>query len=344
MPRVVRRVLREGDAEPAEHAAQRERERETLHVLASDPQGASKLARAPTATSLWSAAFRGNIGLLMPVGSRATLLALAAFFVVAPVAQARDVWRTPAPGVRVLSRTDHYRDGSVYQLYAAFVDLCGEGARFRVTAPDEKRISVPEWGERIHGLAAVNGDFFDVRPLRSVGPLCGNGQWWAPARVLQYDCMLVGGPDRPVSVERGALERVQGDHSITEVMSSQEQVVHLGAVQLREEIRRGGRRPRTGVGLTRDGHTLVLVVIDGGQDAPSAGASSRELAQHMVSLGVVEGVRLDGGGSTTLWVKGIGLVNRPSEVLRRVANHVGVALVAGAGVPAWCQSTGAAPR
>lgn len=280
----------------------------------------------------------------MFVGSRATLVALATLLAFASVAQARDVWRTPAPGVRVLSRTDHYRDGGVYQLYAAFVDLCGDGARFRVTAPDERRISVPEWGERIHGLAAVNGDFFDVRPLRSVGPLCGNGQWWTPARALQYDCMLVGGPDRRVSVERGELERVQGDHSITEVMSSQEQVVHLGAVQLRESIRRGGRRPRTGVGLTRDGRTLVLVVIDGGQDAPSAGASSRELAQHMVSLGVVEGVRLDGGGSTTLWVKGLGLVNRPSEVLRRVANHVGVALVAGAGVPAWCRNAGAAPR
>lgn len=71
------------------------------------------------------------------------------------------------------------------------------------------------------------------------------------------------------------------------------------------------RHPRTAVGVSRDGNTLFLVTVDGRQEN-SAGMSLPELADLMVSLGVAQGLNLDGGGSTTMVINGE-VVNSPSD-------------------------------
>lgn len=58
--------------------------------------------------------------------------------------------------------------------------------------------------------------------------------------------------------------------------------------------------PRTAVGLSRDGRTLIWLVIDGRQTSYSLGATVEETAQWLARLGAHEGLMLDGGGSTTL--------------------------------------------
>jgi hypothetical protein len=49
-----------------------------------------------------------------------------------------------------------------------------------------------------------------------------------------------------------------------------------------------------------------------------------QFAQYMKSLGATYAVNMDGGGSTTMWVKGQGLVNVPSDSTgeRAVTNAV----------------------
>ena len=68
------------------------------------------------------------------------------------------------------------------------------------------------------------------------------------------------------------------------------------------------RHPRTVVGITAAGETL-LVTADGRGD--SAGLTLLEAAQLMVRLGSVHAVNLDGGGSTTFVIGG-SVRNRPS--------------------------------
>jgi exopolysaccharide biosynthesis protein len=70
-----------------------------------------------------------------------------------------------------------------------------------------------------------------------------------------------------------------------------------------------GRNPRTAVGATASGE-LLLVTVDGRQ-AISRGVSLQELAELMKKLGAVQAINLDGGGSTTLSVKGL-VINSPS--------------------------------
>lgn len=71
------------------------------------------------------------------------------------------------------------------------------------------------------------------------------------------------------------------------------------------------RHPRTLAGITAEG-TLILVAVDGRQAGYSAGASFEESAIILQSLGAVEAVNLDGGGSTTVTL-GADRVNRTSD-------------------------------
>lgn len=70
------------------------------------------------------------------------------------------------------------------------------------------------------------------------------------------------------------------------------------------------RNPRTIVGVDAEGRTL-LVTADGRQTT-SLGLSIKEAADVARSLGMVEAINLDGGGSTTM-VAGGRVVNAPSD-------------------------------
>jgi exopolysaccharide biosynthesis protein len=81
--------------------------------------------------------------------------------------------------------------------------------------------------------------------------------------------------------------------------------------------------PRTGIGFAADG-TVFFVVVDGRDANWSIGMHLDEFAQVFIDLGATYAINLDGGGSTAMWVKGMGLVNRPSdpEGERPVSNGV----------------------
>jgi hypothetical protein len=70
------------------------------------------------------------------------------------------------------------------------------------------------------------------------------------------------------------------------------------------------RHPRTGVGVTPKGH-ILLVTVDGRRDA-SVGMSITEFARLFQWLGAESAMNLDGGGSSTMVVRGR-VVNSPSD-------------------------------
>ncbi|MBT2690833.1 phosphodiester glycosidase family protein [Bacillus sp. ISL-47] len=71
------------------------------------------------------------------------------------------------------------------------------------------------------------------------------------------------------------------------------------------------RNPRTLAGVKADG-TLLFVTVDGRAPGLSVGANFEESARIMKSLGAVDALNLDGGGSTSMTV-GNTLVTRPSD-------------------------------
>jgi MYXO-CTERM domain-containing protein len=87
--------------------------------------------------------------------------------------------------------------------------------------------------------------------------------------------------------------------------------------------------------VSADGRKLILIVVDG-RTTVSVGMRCTELADLMVELGAADAVNLDGGGSSTMWVAGDGVVNDPSDGAQRtVGNHLGV-VASGAGEPGSC--------
>lgn len=88
------------------------------------------------------------------------------------------------------------------------------------------------------------------------------------------------------------------------------------------------RHPRTAVGVSADGRTLIILAIDGRQPGYSVGVTLPELADLMLDLGAQDALNLDGGGSTSFYLRradGSLVTNRPSDGhWRPVANHLGI--------------------
>jgi Phosphodiester glycosidase len=92
------------------------------------------------------------------------------------------------------------------------------------------------------------------------------------------------------------------------------------------------RHPRTAVGIRADGR-LMLVVVDGRRPGWSVGMTLVELANLMKYLGAVTAMNMDGGGSSTMVVKGV-IKNKPSDGSERaVTNSVLVLPGADTGEP-----------
>lgn len=72
------------------------------------------------------------------------------------------------------------------------------------------------------------------------------------------------------------------------------------------------RNPRTFVGILPGGN-VMLVVVDGRAEGHAAGITFTEEVQLARWLGMHTALNLDGGGSSTLWTKRVGIVNCPTD-------------------------------
>lgn len=82
------------------------------------------------------------------------------------------------------------------------------------------------------------------------------------------------------------------------------------------------RHPRSAIGVSADGKTLVMMVVDGRSDI-SAGVSTSDLAGLMLFAGCSDAINLDGGGSSTLYTHLRGVCNTPSDPRpRKVGNAI----------------------
>jgi hypothetical protein len=91
----------------------------------------------------------------------------------------------------------------------------------------------------------------------------------------------------------------------------------------------GVRHPRTAI-ATVDKNRVLLITVDGRHAGKSAGMSAKELTQFIQKyFNPAYALNLDGGGSTTMWIKGEGVVNYPTDNKRfdhygqrRIRNYI----------------------
>lgn len=232
-------------------------------------------------------------------------------------ARATDTTTTPYPGLELLHRKTASQD-----IHVLFVDLCTPGVRIRATRHAERGRTVSSFATLVGAKAAINANFYNLTTFETTGPAMGDGEAWGGA-----DGQLVApvqfGPYRvalPADVSTAGLAGWA-----REVVSGRPSLVVAGTARDASAASTcDARNPRTGLGLSADRETLILAAVDG-RRTDALGMTCNELGRLLQELGAADAINLDGGGSTTMWLAGSGVVNQPSDGTQRVVgNHLAV--------------------
>ncbi|MGP1273541.1 MAG: phosphodiester glycosidase family protein [Phycisphaerales bacterium] len=205
-------------------------------------------------------------------------------------------------------------------------------------------VETPTWAESAGVAVAINANYFSAKSDGSadiVGLCVVDGVEVSPPRCYEgvSDPVLLvladgsavvssGTPEESRSSVRTAVAGVGGSPT-SEVRGTL--LVRDGeAMGTTARVQPEARHPRTAAGVSEDGRTLYLVVIDGRQEGWSVGVTLPELAELLAGMGADDAVNLDGGGSSSFvsFVGGEKVVNRPSDgVFRPVAVSLGIELL-----------------
>ena len=188
--------------------------------------------------------------------------------------------------------------------FSLFVAINGDGYSY-LDASVNPATTCPNGGDPVkaNGYAASRGKVYS--PIKTVQPIVYIG--------ARNQVTVNGNQSQPFNAISG--DRLVVDKGV--------RVKNLAATT---------PSPRTALGVNKNGRWLSLFVIDGRQDGYSEGVTFPEMANLMISYGIYTGVNMDGGGSSTMVIKGVDgkarVVNSPIDLNvvgkeRKVANHLG---------------------
>ncbi len=225
------------------------------------------------------------------------------------------------------------------------IDLRTNGLRFLVTPPDDPGSDLPLRGRTTSQFLqefdldiAVNGD--GCSPWWSRGPLDYYprvGDPLAPRGTAASRGKVYWRTDLPVpTLYISSRNRLSFDAPSRpyNAISGETRLIINGSIV--GDLNDTDLHPRTAVGYSKNGRYLYLVVVDGRQPLYSEGITLRELAELLLSLGAYNAMNLDGGGSSTMVIRGRDgqprVLNSPIDQYipgreRVVCNHLGIYFV-----------------
>lgn len=242
-------------------------------------------------------------------------------------------------------RTHHF---TYRQLFGSNQNLCiieiPKGSKSHlVLAADTVLTRVSDFAIRAKAQAAINGSYFDMRSGAPVCYLRINGKQLGENTPMATDSVNRKYYQNATlrMTRRGHPRFLVPDSSRTaecklpdsNIMTAGPMLIHRGEIVPQRLDRKFvyARHNRTAIGLKADG-TIVLLVADGRAKNECDGLSLPELTRIMRWLGCTEAANLDGGGSSTMYINGLGengIVNHPSDNgrfdaagQRRVANAI----------------------
>jgi hypothetical protein len=231
----------------------------------------------------------------------------------------------PYPGVHHQA----WHDAAIpARMHVVRIDLSAAAITLFATAEAERGARPSAFAASQGAQVAINGDSFTPSDYAPAGLAVGDGAAWSGtadddlegflrfARVGERTQAAISAPSDVVAT--GDLpDGTQG------VVSGRPLLVRAGqpvsGFDCNDEIAMPClRAPRTAVGVSADGNTLIVVVVDGWQTG-SLGMTAGELAGFLDGLGARDALALDGGGASTLFIAGEGgVVSSPSDGAERV--------------------------
>lgn len=215
--------------------------------------------------------------------------------------------------------------------YMAVLEVPRKSQYMLAFTHEQRRTLTSIQGKRNHAVAAVNGSFFD---MERHNPICylriggrdvgGNtpGTDKIHRKYYQYGSMSLR-KGRPYIFRTDSARCWETSLPDSNIMTAGPLLILDNEIQPQRNDRTfiTQRHNRTAIGVKADG-TVLLFVVDG-RMKESAGMTMTELSKTLQWLGCKDALNLDGGGSTTMWLKPLskrikaqapnGLVNHPSD-------------------------------
>lgn len=182
-------------------------------------------------------------------------------------------------------------------------------------------------------VAAINGTFFDMKKGNSVAFLLIDGNiidttergginplMTGAVKIVRGKLSVIGwSPDiekhyRAVAASAESKHKTPCGLRHTSIMVSLPRLLEKGNECAVPPVMEGfvyKKHPRTAV-FTKDGK-VYLLVVDGRAKGNADGMTIRELQHFLKVYGAFDAMNMDGGGSSTIWYKGRGVLNMPSD-------------------------------
>lgn len=217
----------------------------------------------------------------------------------------------------------HFGEGELFcsAQHLFVIEVPAHSPRRLAFAYDSVLTPVDTLARRREAFAAINGSFFDMDKgnpicyLRIDGQLLGENTPQKNDSVnrkyYQYATLTLGPTCLWVPDSNRTWEDILSNGDI---MTAGPMLLRKGQYVPQRDDRTfvTKRHNRTALGLRPDG-TTVLLVADGRFKDKAEGLTLPELERVMRWLGCTEAINLDGGGSSTMYIKDKGVVNYPSD-------------------------------
>jgi len=188
--------------------------------------------------------------------------------------------------------------------------------------------------DSLGAIAAINGGFFDVDNGGSVTYFEKNdtvisttkstkNKWGKPNNLINGAVLIT--KDNGIVIDY-AQQEIFYENSLKEkavLITGPVLLINSKRVDLPKKKFVKKRHPRTCLCTTAD--SIIFIAIDGRQK-DAQGMTLYEVQSYLKSLNCINAINLDGGGSTTMWIKHKGIVNFPSDKSgeRPVANILSI--------------------
>jgi exopolysaccharide biosynthesis protein len=283
------------------------------------------------------------------------------FFLIAGHCAAETTTTRPYPGVTLES--DVWADPPM-RFWIVTIDLTDPRIHLKVSRGGTDPQMTPPWEVTLmpvskiaqrDGLSiAVNGNLFQGKDFKSIlgrKLYYFEGNWarvsgWAMSDGVPYSLGPVahGFPSLVIDdlgqIRIGVFDQMPSDAK--QIVSGTWQIVLDGKITMgphEAPTPMTVAAPHTVVGIDRTGKKLILFVVDGRRDDYSVGMEMYQLGQQLRAHRCWNALVLDGGGSTTLVMRGqdgnCNVINRPSDghdlpvsmsMERSVANALGIVI------------------
>lgn len=253
---------------------------------------------------------------------------------------ARTTWKVTPIKTGIIWKQAHYQTlyGSSQEINLIEIDLNQPTIHLGLEGFADTLLLTSEVASQMGAIAGINGGFFNVKNGGGTTLLKKDG------KIINCTTLL-DKVDKRTERSNGALQFnnnkdvsiIAGDErdSLWDTKLETENVMVCGPLLLlnQQQIPLGrnpfndNRHPRSAVGI--DGANKLLLITVDGRNAKAHGMTLPELSYFLKVYGAENALNLDGGGSTTMFIRGkgtSGVVNHPSD--NKLFDHAGERKVA----------------